>query len=54
MSHLPAILNPSDEDLQMLLACNVHIGAKNSNTHMDSYIYKRRADGTALGESAEW
>ena len=45
MSKFPAILNPTEEDLKMLLAAQSHIGTKNSNNAMNSYIFKRRVDG---------
>lgn len=46
MTRLPAVLNPTDEDIQMLLACNVHLGTKNSTAAMEPYIFKRRTDGS--------
>ncbi|CAO3627601.1 unnamed protein product [Mucor fragilis] len=48
MSHVPAVLNPTEEDIQLLLAAQVHIGTKNANTRMAPYIHKRRADGINL------
>jgi ribosomal protein S2 len=39
------VLNPTEEDIQLLLAAQCHIGAKNANTRMSPYIHKRRADG---------
>lgn len=39
------VLNPTEEDIQLLLAAQVHIGTKNANTRMAPYIHKRRADG---------
>jgi len=48
MSRVPAILNPTEEDIQLMLAADVHLGAKNANVRMQSYIYKRRADGINL------
>jgi len=45
MSKLPAALLPKDEDIQMLLAAQVHVGTKNVVKAMDPYVYKRRADG---------
>jgi len=42
----PACLNPTQEDIELLLAANCHIGAKNANTRMDSsYVWKTRPDG---------
>jgi small subunit ribosomal protein SAe len=39
------ILQPSDEDIQKMLAAEVHLGAKNCETNMEAYIHKRRSDG---------
>ncbi|KAI8985914.1 ribosomal protein S2, flavodoxin-like domain-containing protein [Pilobolus umbonatus] len=48
MSRIPAILNPTEEDIQLMLAADVHLGAKNANVRMNPYIFKRRADGINL------
>lgn len=48
MSKVPAVLNPTEEDIQLLLAAQSHIGAKNLNTHMAPYVFKRRSDGIHL------
>ncbi|CAO3630405.1 unnamed protein product [Cunninghamella echinulata] len=48
MSRVPAILNPTEEDIQLLLSAQCHIGAKNVNTRMTPYVYKRRADGVNI------
>lgn len=48
MSKVPTILNPTEEDLQLLLAAQAHLGAKNLNTRMSPYVFKRRADGVHL------
>jgi len=45
MSKLPAVLNPTDEDIQLLLAAQAHIGTKNCDKQMEPYVWKRRADG---------
>jgi small subunit ribosomal protein SAe len=45
MSNVPAVLNATEEDIQLLLSAQCHIGAKNANVRMNPYIYKRRADG---------
>lgn len=42
---LPTILQPKEEDIQKLLAAEVHIGTTNSDNKMREYIWKRRADG---------
>ncbi|KAI8984280.1 ribosomal protein S2, flavodoxin-like domain-containing protein [Mycotypha africana] len=48
MSKVPAVLNPTDEDIQMMLAAQCHIGTKNANIRMAPYVFKRRADGINL------
>ncbi|CEG64066.1 Putative 40S ribosomal protein S0 [Rhizopus microsporus] len=48
MSKVPAILNPTEEDLQLLLAAKAHIGTKNLNARMKPYVFKRRSDGVHL------
>ncbi|KAG8932488.1 structural constituent of ribosome [Tulasnella sp. 419] len=45
MSKLPAVLNPTDDDIQLLLAAQAHIGTKNCDKGMEPYVWKRRADG---------
>lgn len=44
-SKLPSVLSASDEDIQLLLAAQAHIGTKNCEKHMQPYVWKRRADG---------
>lgn len=44
-SKLPSILNITQEDAQLLLAAQTHVGAKNCEKAMEPYVYKRRADG---------
>lgn len=41
-------MNATEEDIQLLLAAQVHVGTKNANTRMTPYIHKRRADGVNL------
>jgi len=48
MSKLPAALAPKEEDVQLLLAAQSHIGTKNCDSHMLPYVWKRRADGIHL------
>jgi len=48
MSHLPPVLNAREEDVQKMLACQVHIGARNLDPAMGRYIWKRRNDGVFL------
>lgn len=45
---LTVVLNPTEEDIQLLLSAQCHIGAKNVNTRMTPYVYKRRADGKII------
>jgi len=48
MSKVPSILDPTEADIQMLLAASCHIGAKNCEKSMEPYIWKRREDGINL------
>ncbi len=48
MSQFPNALKPSEEDIAKMLACQVHLGSRNSNTAMQTYIYKRRSDGVHI------
>ncbi|ORX88509.1 putative 40S ribosomal protein s0 [Basidiobolus meristosporus CBS 931.73] len=48
MSRLPAALNATEEDIQLLLSAQAHIGTKNCEVAMQPYIWKRRADGINL------
>ncbi|KAI9356299.1 ribosomal protein S2, flavodoxin-like domain-containing protein [Zopfochytrium polystomum] len=45
MSKVPAILAPTEQDIQQLLAAQSHIGTKNIEVKMSSYVWKRRNDG---------
>ncbi|KAL8293209.1 hypothetical protein RQP46_000903 [Phenoliferia psychrophenolica] len=47
-SRLPAALQPTEEDISLLLAAQVHIGTKNVEKKMMPYVWKRRADGINL------
>lgn len=40
-----SILDPTDDDIQKMLAADVHIGTQNSDFKMKDYIWKRRGDG---------
>jgi small subunit ribosomal protein SAe len=44
----PAALNPKDDDILKMLACQTHIGSKNLDAGMERYIWKRRSDGVYL------
>ncbi|KAH9055424.1 ribosomal protein S2, flavodoxin-like domain-containing protein [Lactarius vividus] len=44
-SKLPSILSATEEDIQLLLAAQCHIGTKNCDKQMEPYVWKRRQDG---------
>jgi len=44
-SKLPSVLSATDEEIQLLLAAQCHIGTKNCEKHMEPYVWKRRSDG---------
>lgn len=44
-SNLPEAFNATQQDIEMLLAAQAHIGAKNVQVHMEPYVFKRRPDG---------
>jgi len=48
MSSLPTILQPKEEDIQKMLAAEVHIGTMNADVRMKEYIWKRRTDGVHI------
>ncbi|WFD36555.1 structural constituent of ribosome [Malassezia cuniculi] len=48
MSKHPSILNPTPEDISLLLAAQTHIGTKNCEKAMLPYVHTRRADGIHL------
>lgn len=48
MSHLPEALDLKEEDVQLLLATNAHLGAQNINPKMNRYLWKRRNDGVHI------
>ena len=47
-SNLPAILQPKEEDIQMMLSAGVHTGTRNSDSQMLDYIWRRRNDGVHI------
>ena len=54
-SKLPSVLSATDEEIQLLLAAQCHIGSKNCDKQMQPYVWKRRADGAStsiLGEKS--
>ncbi|KAI0929901.1 structural constituent of ribosome [Taiwanofungus camphoratus] len=44
-SKLPSVLSATDEEIQLLLAAQAHIGSKNCDKQMLPYVWKRRSDG---------
>ncbi|KAF2704685.1 ribosomal protein S2 [Pleomassaria siparia CBS 279.74] len=44
-SNLPPIFNPTQQDIEMLLAAQAHLGSKNLQVHMEPYLWKTRPDG---------
>jgi len=47
-SKLPSVLAATEEEIQLLLAAQCHIGTKNCDKQMEPYVWKRRADGIHL------
>jgi len=47
-SKLPSVLSATDEEIQLLLAAQCHIGGKNCDIQMQPYVWKRRADGASI------
>jgi hypothetical protein len=48
-SKLPSILSATEEDIQLLLAAQCHLGTKNCDKKMEPYVWKRRTDGEHAG-----
>jgi len=44
-SKLPSVLSATEEEIQLLLAAQSHIGTKNCDKQMEPYVWKRRNDG---------
>lgn len=44
-NNLPPAFNATAQDVEMLLAAQSHIGAKNAQVHMEPYVWKTRQDG---------
>ena len=42
---LPTSMNVTEDDIQLLLSAQCHLGTKNCDKTMEPYVYKRRADG---------
>ena len=47
-SKLPSVLSATDEEIRLLLAAQCHIGGKNCDKQMESYVWKRRSDGVYI------
>lgn len=45
MSHCPASLDATEDDIAKMLSCQVHVGTKNVESTMTRYVFKRRQDG---------
>jgi len=48
LTTLPPILQPKEEDIQMMLSAGVHTGTRNSDSMMTEYIWRRRNDGVHI------
>lgn len=46
--NLPPSFNATAQDIEMLLAAQCHIGAKNLQVHMEPYLWKTRPDGVNI------
>uniref|UniRef100_A0A6V2AV66 Small ribosomal subunit protein uS2 n=2 Tax=Ditylum brightwellii TaxID=49249 RepID=A0A6V2AV66_9STRA len=45
---LPPVLQPKEEDIQMMLSAGVQTGTRNSDSNMQDYIWRRRNDGVHI------
>jgi len=43
-----AVLAPTENDMQLMLAAQVHVGTKNVTDQMAQYVYKRRSDAVHI------
>jgi len=48
MSEGLAILAPTEDDITKLLISHTHVGSKNVNFQMSTYVHKRKSDGTHI------
>jgi len=48
MSAVLPILQPKEDDIQKMLAAQVHLGTRNSDSMMVDYIWRRRQDGVHI------
>jgi small subunit ribosomal protein SAe len=44
-SQLPTVLDATQNDIEMILFAQCHIGSKNVQPHMEAYHHATRADG---------
>lgn len=42
------VLTQKEQDIQMMLAADVHLGTKNCDFQMERYVFQRRTDGSFL------
>ena len=47
-ANLPPVLQPKEDDIQMMLSAGVHTGTRNSDSQMEEYIWRRRNDGVHI------
>jgi len=45
---MTSILAPTEEDIQLLLAANCHVGTKNCESDMEEYVFKRNSSGVFI------
>ena len=45
---MAADLPYTEDDIQRMLACHVHLGTKNCDFQMERYVWRRRQDGIHL------
>ncbi|KAI8637145.1 ribosomal protein S2, flavodoxin-like domain-containing protein [Parasitella parasitica] len=47
-TQVPAMLEPTENDIALLLAAKCHVGTKNVSNRMKKYVFDRRADGLQI------
>ncbi|KAK9449325.1 40S ribosomal protein uS2 [Limtongia smithiae] len=45
---VPDVLAPTQQDIELMLAAQAHLGSKNLQVHMEPYVYKTRPDGVNI------
>ncbi|EFA76036.1 40S ribosomal protein SA [Heterostelium album PN500] len=48
MSQFPDVLNPHQDDILKMLACQTHMGTTNCDKNMETYVWKRKDNGTHI------